>query len=374
MLKKGEWFLLDHLGCLVKKLYIATYNVLIAFIGVLWIAYGLTAFTQKHLVDFTAFYGAAKNLLVGLSPYRFYETFYGTSTFQSPFWVGWFFIPFTRLPINLAFIVFGAFNLVLSLVCLTLMLRWQPSKVSPLVYIFLLGCTLVLSFRTIQFGQVTLIQLFAATFMITALIKNRPVLAGLAIPLVIIKPHLILFFLFAAFRRGGRKMLLAGVGSTLVFMLISFLIQHSWISDMLQVVIYGQKTTIMMWKKYVTLGGLFSLPPWISMVGCVVFLLILILVDGKFRSVPNKIWLPITLVLSLATAPYAFAYDLPLLLPALIWSCLPLKPLPITVISTVTFIALISGFLSNAYIAVIIIAIYSIRVAILHMRLQGGSI
>ncbi len=174
----------------MKTLAVVVKHILIIILGVLWVTYGLTAVIRDHLVDFTAFYGAAENILVGQTPYGFYETFYGASSFQSPYWLVWFFVPFTLLPMNLAFIVFGIFNWLLSLVCLIVILRWQISRVSPLAFFYLLGCTLVLCFNAVQFGQASIIQLAAAVVIISALHVNRPFVAGLAIPLVIITPHL----------------------------------------------------------------------------------------------------------------------------------------------------------------------------------------
>ncbi len=368
--QRGICYTMNLKGILLKKPLIVVKKSLIILLSGFLIAIDLANIRPMHLVDFTAFYGAAKHILVGLTPYRLYETFYGGSIFQSPFWIAWLFVPLTIFPINSASTVFGLINLLISLVCLIVILRWHTSKVSPLTFIYLLGCTWALSRNTILFGQVTIIQLFAVIMIISAIKAKRPFLAGLALPLVIIKPHLVLFFLIAALRRGGRRMLLAGIGSTVVLILIAFLTQHSWITDMLQVVIYGQQISPMEWNKFVTIGGLFSLPPVFSYVTWLLTLPILIYVNNKFRSLPTTVWLPIALVLSLATAPYAFAYDLPLLLPALVWLCLPLTPLSFTVAFAIAFIPYLAGFSSIAYIAVIIIALYSIRGAILQMRLQ----
>ncbi len=165
-------------------------------------------------------------------------------------------------------------------------------------------------------------------------------------------------------------MLLAGIGSTLLLVLIAVLTQNSWVTDMLLVIINGQQSSSMEWNKFTTLAGLFSLPPWIGFGMWLLFLPILVLIDNQFRSVPSIIWLPITLVLSLATAPYAFAYDLPIILPALVWLSLPLSPLSTIVIFTVTCVVIFAGFSSIAYIAVFIIAIFSLREAILQAHLK----
>lgn len=84
---------------------------------------------------------------------------------------------------------------------------------------------------------------------------------------------------------------------------------------------------------------------------------------------PSYIWLPITLVLSLATTPYAFAYDLPLLIPALVWLCFPWSQFSLIAIFAVTFVSIFAGFSGIAYIAVIFITIFSIRRVIMQESL-----
>lgn len=257
--------------------------------------------------------------------------------------------------------MFKLANLAISIGCFFIVLRWQTSKVPLLVVLYLLGCDLVLAANTMLLGQVTIIQLGAAILIISALKQNRPFVAGLALPLILIKPHLVLFFLFAAFRRGGRKMLFAGILSTLFIVLIAFLTRPSWITDMLTEIIRGQRHSTMEWNKFLTVSGLFSLSPWVNIVLWLLFLPFLITLDNRFRSVPNNIWLPIALALSLATTPYAFAYDLPLLIPALVWLCFPWSRFSFIAIISVTLISIFAGFSGIAYIAVILIAIFSIR-------------
>jgi hypothetical protein len=358
-------------GDYVKKFVIVGKNFLLILLSGLWIAYGLFAVVQKNAADFTAFYGAAKNILVGINPYGLYKTIGGgISGFQSPLWLSYFFVPLTLFPINVALIVYKLVNLVIVIGCFFLILRWQTSKVPLLVVLYLLGCILVLSANTMLLGQVTIIQLASAILMIVALKHNRPFVAGLALPLILIKPHLVLFFLFAAFRRGGRKMLFAGVLSTCFFVIISILTRHTWITDLLGEIIRGQQYSTMEWNKFVTVSGLFSLPPWLNIVIWLLSLPVLIMLDNKFHSVPSNIWLPITLVLSLATTPYAFAYDLPLLIPALIGLCFPWSRFSIIAISVVTFVTIFAGFSSIAYIEVIFIAIFSIHRVIIQKSLQ----
>jgi hypothetical protein len=335
-----------------------------------WISYGIETLSQNRLIDFSAFYGAAKNILNGLSPYNIYYTFYGSSSFQSPLWVGWFFIPFTLFPIDRAFILFGVLNLLIILICLIIVITWQSSRISPLFFIYLLCDTLVLSYDTIRFGQVTIIQLVAVILMIFALQVERPFIAGLLLPLVIIKPHLVIFFLYAAFRRGGRRMLLASLGSILLLILTAVSVQPTWITEMFRLIVYGQQNSSMEWNKFVTITGLFSLPPWLGLLVLLLFLPFFFWLDYQFKSVETKIWLPIALVLSLAITPYAFSYDLPLLLPALVWLCVPWSGRSIILLLFVSLIVIKFSFSGISYIAVLLVALFSIQKVIRRNQLH----
>lgn len=61
----------------VKKFITIGENFLLILLSGLWIAYGLFAVVQKNAADFTAFYGAAKNILGRINPYGLYKTFAG---------------------------------------------------------------------------------------------------------------------------------------------------------------------------------------------------------------------------------------------------------------------------------------------------------
>lgn len=172
-------------------------------------------------------------------------------------------------------------------------------------------------------------------------------------------------------------MLLAGILSTLFIGLVAFLTRPSWITDMLTEIIRGQQYSTMEWNKFVTVSGLFSLPPWLNIVIWLLSFPFLILLDNKFRLVPSNIWLPIALAVSLATTPYAFAYDLPLLIPALVWLCFPWSRFSFIAILAVTLITILAGFSSIAYIVVIFTAVISIHRLIMQKRFpkdQSNSI
>jgi len=80
--------------------------------------------------------------------------------------------------------------------------------------------------------------------------------------------------------------------------------------------------------------------------------------------------LSIALVLSLVTAPYAFAYDLPLLLPALVWLCLPWSERSIILVFAVAYVAILAGFTGISYAAMLAIAILAVGRAMIQPRIH----
>lgn len=349
-----------QLGYFLTKVLRAFKRITTYLLSTFWVIRYLPENFQQHLVDFKAFYGAAKKLLLGVTPYGLYQTAVGASSFQSPIWLSWLFIPLTLFNTEQAFLIFEILNLLLYLVILIIIFKWHSTKISFLDFFFFWGCSLVLSFLTQQFGQVTIIQLAAIVAMIYTLNNDKPIIAGMLFPLVLIKPHLVVFFCFVALKRGGRKMLLAGIGSLVIFVLIGEVIEKYWILDMIKTIIGGQQSSEMEWYKFMTLAGLFSKPLSVGILIWLITLPFLIFLDYRFRSLPNITWLPVALALSLATAPYAFAYDLPLLLPSLVWLCLPLSTMTILIAFVVTLIPMLVGFSGISYISVLIVTLLSI--------------
>jgi len=310
-------------GHLTRRLLLIGCKVILIAIGTAFAFIGLSTVSMDRPIDFLAYYGAARHLLDGLSPYGLYATAYGYSVFQSPLWLAWLFTPMAIMPMHSAWLLFVVINICLLILCLVIIARFHNTNVSPIVFAYILSCTLGISFIQIRFGQVTVIQLFAFVLIICAMRSRQMVIAGLLVPLALLKPHLLIFFLPSAFLRGDRKLLLSAFVSTLALMALAFWLRPAWLHDLVDTFISGQRASDMAPWKFMTLTGHFSLPPWAGLLVPPLSLPIIIWSERKFRAMPTSTWLSVALALSLAFTPYAFAYDLPLLLPVLVWLSLP---------------------------------------------------
>ncbi len=275
--------------------------------------------TRQDLADFLAFWGAGGRVLAAQSPYGYYPTLNGGSVYQSVPWLAWFFAPLALLPVERAWQIFYLLNLLL--VALTLFLAFKEFRIrlDPLAASLILACGLALAYPCLSFGQVSILQVASLALMALALQRGRPVLAGALMPLALLKPHLLLWFIPYALIAGGRRFRLTSLVSTLLLALAALVFQPSWPGEMLQTIFAGQTGTSMETWKYTTLSGLFSLDPKLGLLIPIVFLPVLFWLSRWIKDYPLYSRLAIVLAFSLAASPYSFSYDLPLLLPALAW-------------------------------------------------------
>ena len=290
-----------------------------AFVSVFGLVIGLRWFTRQDLVDFLAFRGAGERVLASQSPYGLYPTVYGGSVFQSVPWLAWLFAPLAVVPVERGWQIFYILNLLL--VALTLFLAYKEFRLrlNPLEITLILACGLVVASICLSFGQVSIIEVAVLTVMSLALQRGKPVLAGALMPLALLKPHLLLWFLGYAVIVGGRRFRLASLVSTLLVSLVALFLQPAWPMEMLQTILAGQAGTSMETWKYTTLSGLFNLDPKFGLLVPVLFLPGLFWLSSRIKRFPVFTRLVIVMAFSLAASPYAFSYDLPLLLPALVW-------------------------------------------------------
>lgn len=294
----------------------AVFQALVAVFG---FVVGLHWITRQDLADFLAFWGSGGRVLAGQSPYGFYPTLNGGSVFQSAPWLAWLFAPLALLPVGRAWQIFYLLNLLLVALILYLAFKEFRLRLDPLTAALVLACGLALSYPCLSFGQVSILQVAILALMSLALQRGRPVLAGALLPLALLKPHLLLWFIPYALIAGGRRFRLASLASTLLFALAALALQPSWPGQMLQTIFAGQAGTRMETWKYTTLSGLFSLDPKLGLLIPIVFLPGLFWLSRRIKSFPLDTRLAIVLAFSLAASPYSFSYDLPLLLPALAW-------------------------------------------------------
>jgi len=151
------------------------------------------------LYDFSIFYQSGKAILSGISPYQIYD-------FNSPIFLALFFVPFSILPIGLAYSIYIIMNIFFA---------WKTLK-KKILYAFLFFPFLFSLFV----GQID--------FLLAGIIvMGSPWLIGLAL----IKPQ-VAFVIVPWVIMNYRKYdwLKAGF-SVIIFFAISFIVQPNWISE-----------------------------------------------------------------------------------------------------------------------------------------------
>lgn len=316
---------------------------------------GLHWFTRQDLADFLAFWGAGGRVLSGQSPFGYYPTLNGGSVFQSVPWLAWLFAPLALLPVGRAWQIFYILNLLLVALILYLAFKEFNLRLDPLTATLVLACGLALSYPCLSFGQVSILQVAILALMAAALQRGRPYLAGALMPLALLKPHLLLWFIPYMFITGGWRFRLASLASTLLFSLIALAFQLSWPGEMLQTILAGQAGSRMETWKYTTLSGLFSLDPKLGLLIPIVFLPVLFWLSRRIKDYPLCSRLAIVLAFSLAASPYSFSYDLPLLLPALVWITQQWPARTTLLWTAVAVLIYLLGFQNLAYLVTLLV-------------------
>jgi hypothetical protein len=273
--------------------------------------------TRSDLLDFTIYYGAGERVRNGLSPYTGYGPY--LLPFQYVLWIAWLFAPLSLLPIQTAWRLYMGITLVLMAVCFFLLKRLHRVDVPASLLALFYALSLVMCLLLFRVGQVGAIQLLTVVLIIVALDARRPVLAGLLVPLVIIKPQLVVLFLPAMWIRGGRATFAASIAALAVMSTLATLVNPTWLREMMDIIAAGQaRNDTLVWY-FTTLPGLLGRPRTFNLPAALALFPIGAWILWRLRALPVAPWLSIAAALSLLVAPYSFAYDLLLLIPALLW-------------------------------------------------------
>jgi hypothetical protein len=274
-----------------------------------------------EMIDFSVFRGAADNLLAGRDIY----SYYGSA--HLPFWLfpwlAWAFIPFH-------FFTHAAAQVLFTLVSISIgfLVIWKlfslSNKVSVFTVMFLLGIIVWMGWLVFHVGQVTYFLLGAVGLAIFFASKDKKYLVGCLIPAFLLKPHLFMLFLPALLWVGGRKTFISGTAITLLFLGIATIIQPDWYLRMYTLFrAMGGRVDSDPPFGFTTLTAVLGLDQNYLGTGFLPITLGLVLLSGfvlwKARSLPPVAFLSLAMVLSLACAPRSYSYDMPLLVPGLIW-------------------------------------------------------
>jgi hypothetical protein len=278
-------------------------------------------FSFKDPIDFPVFYGAARNALQGFSVY----TYYGLH--HLPFWyfpwVSWVFMPLTIFLRQDAWIIYIGLGFIIAFLSIHNLAN-QYQRFNSLDRLYMFSMLLWMGWQVYAVGQMSFLLLGAAVLAILLVDKNHPVLAGLSIPLFLMKPHLFIIFIPVLLWLGGKKTLITGILFTILLIVIATLVTPRWMGEWLGLLAQG--------SSMVDTGAFFKFTTFPTLIGfsqnylgtanmpfTIVQILIAAMVLIRFRSLPKIATLSMALAASLFCAPRSYSYDLVLLIPAMIW-------------------------------------------------------
>lgn len=320
---------------------------------------GLTIYPAKiyELIDYAVFIGSARNLLAGID---IYSVFGGHAL---PFWYfPWLtllFIPFTVFPLALGQVVFTLLNTLVGFYSLKKLVAETGTDNFYLVT-GLFSLVLCMGWLVFSVGQITYLLLGTCVLCIVLIKRDKKGLAGCLVPVLILKPHLFIFFLPAMLLVGGRKFFLSGTVSTLGCVGIAFLIQPDWLVRMYTLLTGGVfRVDVDVPFQFTTLAALLGFDQNYLGTANLPITAALLLVSGfllwKIRKLPLSAFLSMALAFSLLCAPRSYAYDLPLLVPALVWLSEKWSRKTFLLWLAAAIIPLVALYSSGAYLLVVLV-------------------
>lgn len=298
-----------------RPLYIAF--VLLAFIASLFILhYGMTAMEWQ---DFYVFYGGAKAILSDDSLYQI------TGEHRLPYWyfpwTAWIFIPFTFWAESGALLVYKVVFILCAILATNSLVMFYDPTFGFWDKLLILSSIISMSLQTMIVGQMEYILLGLIIMTMYAIDRNRFLLAGILIPFLWTKPHLLIIFTLAAFWLGGIRLILMTGMATLFMLLVETLRHPGWYVEMFELLKNGQARTD--GPIFTTLPNMLGLQEnWVgtgNLPITILLIVVAILAVWRFRYLPAVPLLSLALAASLFCAPRAYAYDLPLLIPTIAW-------------------------------------------------------
>jgi len=269
--------------------------------------------------DFDIFYNSAKAALAGKSIYVI------SGPHHLPFWylpwTAWFYIPFAVWPRAFALILYKCVTILCTICTVQYLTHYYNPNFKFLDKILILSLIIPMTLQLFILGQMDYILLALIVIIMYAIEQKKDVLAGVLFPLLWIKPHLLIVFTLFAFWRSGKRTVLISLATSAFMLGIESILSPSWPLDMLNLLRGGAEKTISV--GFITLPILLGFPE--NLVGTanlsitIPLIILAILIVWKFRSLPTFPLLSLALAASLFCAPRAYAYDLTLLIPVIIW-------------------------------------------------------
>lgn len=269
--------------------------------------------------DFDVFYHAASAALKGNSPYIIVGQY--NLPFWYPPWIAWFFIPFAFFPKDIGLFIYQLASILCAISIVHYLTSYYQRDFKVQNKIIILSFLVLLSLQLIAVGQMEYIFLFLLVAIIWATEHNKDVLVGILYPFLLTKPHLIIPFSIYLFLRTGKRALSISVLLSIGMLLLETILHPKWYFEMYS--LFQNAGTRTDGLKFTTFPSLLGFQEnWLGTANIpitigLIFLALLLL--WKYRTLSTMPFLSVALVASLFCAPRAYAYDLPLLIPALIW-------------------------------------------------------
>jgi len=325
--------------------------------------------TKSDWHDFEVFYFAAKAALQNNSIYIIVGKY--NLPFWYPPWTAWFYIPLAILSYDTALIIYKSLFIICTIVSVNYLVQFYNPQLPLLDRILIFSLLIPMSLLVMHTGQMEYILLTLIIIAIRAINQENHWVAGLIFPFLWSKPHLLIIFTLCAFWRSGIKTITITSGAILAMLAIETVVDPVWYHEMFARLHEGQQRIDgLAFMTFPSLLG--NQENWIgtnNLPFTAVLIFLAVLVVWKYRSLQTVPFLSLALTASLFCAPRAYAYDLPLLLPAMIWVTAEKFRSNIWVWLIASMIPLVTTYSTLSYSVVLLIFFLAIRKA--HIELKS---
>jgi hypothetical protein len=274
-------------------------------------------------LDYPVYIMAVERLLNGHSPYAFLNPEMHTSllAFQYLPWSVWPFIPFALIPENLAWFLFLVVTTLSLGLSIYLLYKINGCHLGIGSLLLFTGLSIWMLQPVIIEGQPTALIILAIVGYLWLEKSQRPILAALLFPFVLIKIQFGVFFGLLLFFISTKKTRFYSFVILISFLVISTFLTPSWLKDMILMIgeVQSRDASIGHYLIYSSAWVLLGLNPRTGYAFSAVLMMVVFLIAWKIRYLHYIEWFSITSSLIVAALPYMHSYDLVLILPVMIF-------------------------------------------------------
>lgn len=311
---------------------------------------------ENSFWDFEVFYSSAKLTLQGENIYRTYGK--GNLPYWYFPWIAWLFIPFSFIPISIAKVIYTILTLFSAWYIVYALEKQFSQKCSIESCIAITASSLLMCGLIFPTGQADFILAAVTVFTILGINQGQSIKSGIFFPILLFKPHLLSLFIPFAVIKGGQKFLLSASVSTILFAAFAFVVIPNWPSEMLHMIsAYGERTDNDT-ADFITMAEFIGLNEnWSGTANLPITILLIIFsffVVWKNLRLDTVSLLSLSLAASMFAAPRAYSYNLPFVIPALLWISTGNFWKKVAVWLTAVSISLLSVFSTPSYLIVVL--------------------